>query len=72
MSRRSYPQTGSWERADTDRFFLMEGEKCMRCPHVFGKDEKFWRQETQVSYMRGDDEVESICDDCKKTAELHP
>jgi hypothetical protein len=66
VSRRRYPQTSDWEQASTENYWLMEGMKCGTCDHKFGKDEKFWRRETQVSYMRGDDEVESICTECFK------
>ncbi len=63
MTRKQYPVQGKWGLSDTNAYFLMAGQKAT-CGHVLGKKEKFWRRETQVSYMRGDDEVESRCLQC--------
>jgi hypothetical protein len=63
--RRQFPQVLDWEPTSTERYFLMVGMKCGTCGHELGKDEKFWRRETQVSYMRGEDEVEIKCCACK-------
>jgi hypothetical protein len=64
MSRKQYPMELEWEKTSTDRYFLMAGMKCGTCDHVLGEDEIFWRREKQVSYMRGDDEVEIKCANC--------
>jgi hypothetical protein len=65
MARRSYPEVNDWEQLSTENYFPMAGRKCAECPHVFGKNEKFWRRETRVSYFRGEDECYDICQECK-------
>lgn len=64
MSRRKYPQIEPWERTSKERHFLIEA--CKKCGHQFSPTEKFWIREARVSYMRGDDEVEVLCDPCRK------
>jgi len=65
MSKKRYPVELDWELASTENYTGMVGLKCGSCDHRFGKNEQFWRQETQVSYMRGDDEVDWKCLACK-------
>ena len=65
MAKRRYPVVLDWEPASTEQYWLMVGMKCGSCDHLLGKNEKFWRRETQVSYMRGEDEVEIKCAECK-------
>ena len=60
---RHYPQVGTWSRTSRECYFLIL--KCDGCDKKFGPHEKYWRRETQVSWFRGDDEVESLCDHCK-------
>ncbi len=63
MSRRDYPVTGEWE------IWTRENRPgcthCQKCGIEFGRREKFFLRETQVSWMRGDDEVEYFHERCK-------
>ena len=64
MTKRHYPFTGDWQLQSTEVYTGVVGMKCARCPHRFGKREKFWRRETQVNWFRGDDESEDVCNSC--------
>lgn len=61
-----------WKKANTENYFLMAGRMCDRCRHIFGPKEHFWRREEKVSWFRGEDAVESICEQCKESQELEP
>ena len=62
MSR--YPQVSEWQETSTETYPY--SSPCMKCGHKHIKGERFLRRETQVSYFRGDDEVETICESCKR------
>lgn len=56
MSNRQYPYLSSKTRYKTNK-------KCGRC----GEQKPGYTLEWQVSWFRGDDEVENICDSCEAT-----
>lgn len=47
-------------------------EKCDQCGQPIGKNDRVCVIETQVSYMRGDDEVEFICEPCAVSRRITP
>jgi hypothetical protein len=62
--KKNYPIVGSWQQTTVE---VRSGcTRCDECDRQFEKREKFWLREIQTSYFRGDDEVEHICDACKK------
>jgi hypothetical protein len=63
MSRR-YPKEMPWKQ--TTRETYPGCTHCQKCGREFGHREVYWRREIKVSYMRGDDEVEMLCDGCKR------
>lgn len=70
MPKRNYPTPWTdWYLVSTDNWIGFVGKFCRQCPHQFGKDEKFWKRERQISWMRGDDQVEGICIACKAKAD---
>lgn len=66
MGRQRYPVVGEWEETSKDTYPFPP--PCMKCGHVYDDTEKFLRRETQMSYMRGDDEVETLCQKCQSWA----
>lgn len=64
MGKQKYPIVLPWQKASTENYTMMADTPCGGCGEKLGKKTEFWRRETQVSWLRGDDEVESRCLKC--------
>lgn len=60
---KSYPIVGPWQQTTKETYPYPPN--CMKCGKDYTK-ETFWRREIQVSYFRGDDVVETLCQECKE------
>lgn len=61
---RRYPSVGPWVKASTSRYVMMDTYPCDACHEPLGKNTEFMRRETQVSWFRGEDEVEAVHTGC--------
>jgi hypothetical protein len=59
-----YPRIGSIKKPNP-KAHPCSGKRCVLCDKT-----TTGKVEVQVSYMRGDDEVEPVCGDCQKAPDL--